>query len=407
MPRLMSRMTARDTAESHRASSPLELLFDLTFVAAIAQIALQFAHKTAEGHALEYLVPFLMVFFAIWWAWMNLTWFASAYDTDDIAYRLLVFVQMGGVLVIAAGVPMAFDDDGFLAVTIGYAIMRVAMLALWIRAGLQHPAGRVTAFRYAAAIGVVQVLWIARVVLGLDSPWVFLALAVLEVSIPAFAERTGTTSWHPHHIAERYGLFTIILLGESVLAATTGVQTALESGLSAELIVIAIGGLAIIFTLWWLYFAEPAGEGLERHRERSFVWGFSHFFAFAALAALGSGLEVAVETAGHPEPGHEAGLGPVAVLYAVAVPVALFLTALWAAHAPIVDRAQISPLAIAMTVVAVLLIPLSATLVGVGGAVVLLALVLAALLALTLVDSARRERRSAVTARPNEGETPR
>ncbi|TMQ89747.1 low temperature requirement protein A, partial [Actinomadura soli] len=94
-----SRMVARDVAEPHRASSPLELLFDLTFVAAVSQIAGRLAHATEEGHVGDAVLPFLMVFFAIWWAWMNFTWFASAYDTDDVPYRVLTFVQMAGVLI--------------------------------------------------------------------------------------------------------------------------------------------------------------------------------------------------------------------------------------------------------------------------------------------------------------------
>jgi low temperature requirement protein LtrA len=89
MPSIVTRMTARKTDEAHRASSPLELLFDLVFVAAIAQVAAQLAHAIAGGHTLETLGPYLMVFFAIWWAWMNFTWFASAYDTDDVPYRVL------------------------------------------------------------------------------------------------------------------------------------------------------------------------------------------------------------------------------------------------------------------------------------------------------------------------------
>ncbi len=98
-------MTARTVDEPHRAATPLELLFDLTFVVAVAALVTQLGHGVAEGHAAEAVGPFLQVFFAIWWAWMNFTWFASSYDTDDVPYRLLTLLQMGGVLVLAAGVP--------------------------------------------------------------------------------------------------------------------------------------------------------------------------------------------------------------------------------------------------------------------------------------------------------------
>jgi hypothetical protein len=85
---------ARSIDEPHRAASQRELLFDLTFVIAIASLSGRFAHVIGGGHGLEALVPFLQVFFAIWWAWVNFTWFASSFDTDDVPFRLLTLVQM-------------------------------------------------------------------------------------------------------------------------------------------------------------------------------------------------------------------------------------------------------------------------------------------------------------------------
>jgi low temperature requirement protein LtrA len=384
MPSLITRMTARDTTQAHRASSPLELLFDLVFVVAIAQVAVQLAHAIAEGHVVESLAPYCMVFFAIWWAWMNFTWFASAYDTDDVPYRILVLVQMAGVLVLAAGVPSAFSGGGFTAVTVGYLVMRVGLVSLWVRAGIQHPEGRATAFRYAAGITVVQILWVSRLAFPDSSPWWFLVIALADLSVPLWAERTGKTAWHPHHIAERYGLFTIIVLGESVLASTLGVQDSLDGGgLSAELVVIALAGLTLLFVLWWLYFSEPAGDGLDRRRSLSFVWGYGHYVIFAALAAVGAGLEVAVESAGHP-------VSDQVVAFAVGVPVAVFLVMLWAVHAPIVDRVVINPVAIAVSAVVIVLLPLSAPAIGVAGALVAMVVVLVALLASVLAVEARR-----------------
>ena len=386
MPSLITRMTARDTTQAHRPSSPLELLFDLVFVVAIAQVAVQLAHAIAEGHVVESLAPYCMVFFAIWWAWMNFTWFASAYDTDDVPYRILVLVQMAGVLILAAGVPSAFSGGGFTAVTIGYLVMRVGLVSLWVRAGIQHPQGRATAFRYAAGIAVVQILWVSRLAFPDSSPWWFLLIALADLSVPLWAERTGKTAWHPHHIAERYGLFTIIVLGESVLASTLGVQDSLDGGgLSTELVVIALAGLTLLFVLWWLYFSEPAGDGLERRPNLSYVWGYGHYVIFAALAAVGAGLEVAVESAGH----HTEVTDQV-VAFAIGVPVAIFLVMLWAVHAPIVDRVVINPLAIAVSAVVIVLLPLSAPAIGIAGALVAMVVVLVALLASALVVEARR-----------------
>ncbi|MET0954961.1 MAG: low temperature requirement protein A [Cryobacterium sp.] len=386
------RMTARDTTEAHRVSSPLELLFDLTFVVAVASLVVQLAHGIEGGHGADEVGPFLMVFFAIWWAWMNFTWFASSYDTDDVPYRLLTMVQMAGVLVLAAGVPAAFDDGNFTAITVGYLIMRIGLVAQWVRAGFEHPESRVTAWRYAAGVSLVQLGWLARLALpeelGVSS---FVVLAVLDVTVPFWAERTGTTFWHPHHIAERYGLFTIIVLGESVLAATYGVQEALGAGgVSGDLVLVSAAALVTLFAIWWLYFLEPAGESLSVKRGRSFFWGYGHYGVFAALAALGAGLEVAVAQAGH-----HLEVSPVVLGYAVGLPVGIFLLLLWAVHAVLESRTQIRPVVILPSAAAVLLVPLAAGALGVTAVVVLIATLCVLIVVITLAGQLRRGRASA------------
>ncbi len=361
-------MVARDTGEVERVSSPLELLFDLTFVVAVAQVATQFAEHVEHGTGAGAILPFLMVFFAIWWAWMNFTWFASAYDADDVQYRLLALLQMGGVLVLAAGVPSAFHSGNFFGITLGYFIMRVGLVAQWVRAGIDDPDGRRTAFRYAAGIVVVQVGWILRLALPTTPSAVpytvyaaFVVLAALDLGVPRWAERTGGTSWHPHHIAERYGLFTIILLGEGVASLAAGVGFILDTNApTVPLVVIGISGLVLLFALWWLYYLEPAGEGLETHRRSSFLWGYGHYFVFVALAALGGGLDVVVADADGA-----LHLSPVVAAYAVAVPVALYLVALWAVHAPILPKVIVRIEVVAPFAVVILLLPLAATALGV------------------------------------------
>jgi len=379
--RIRVRMTARAVDEPHRSASQLELLFDLTFVVAVAAVTAQFAHHVAEGHALSGLLPFLQVFFAVWWAWMNFTWFASSYDTDDAAYRLLTMVQMAGVLVLAAGVPAASDHGDYLFITVGYLIMRAALVAQWLRAAFEHPESRRTALRYAGGIGLLEAGWILRLLLaeagGLPPAAQFPSfalLAALELTVPWWAERERGTTWHPHHIAERYALFTIILFGESVLAVSDGVRGALEAAhVSGGLVIVAVSGLVLLFALWWLYSLLPSGQGLSSRRHVSYLWGYGHFGVFAALGALGAGLEVAVE-----QTGHDLAASPLAIAYAVAVPTAVFVVLLWLTHLPLLGSRGLPPLAALGGVAAVLLIPLAAP--GAGVAFVVAALAGAAVL---------------------------
>ena len=121
-------MVGRDPDEAHRTSTSLELLFDLTFVVAVARAASELHHALGQGHAGHALAGYAVVFFGLWWAWVNFTWFASAYDTDDVAYRLLTLLQMTGVLVYTAGIPAAFEHFNFTTVVAGYVIMRLALV---------------------------------------------------------------------------------------------------------------------------------------------------------------------------------------------------------------------------------------------------------------------------------------
>ncbi|MEV5280031.1 low temperature requirement protein A [Streptomyces sp. NPDC051994] len=326
----MPRMTARSRHEAHRASTPLELFFDLCFVVAVAQAGARLVHALAEGHVGAGLAGYAAVFFAIWWAWMNFTWFASAYDTDDALYRVVTLVQITGVLILAAGVPRAFDDNDFTISVIGYVVMRLAMTSQWLRAAAscRDRAERQVCLRYAAGIVVCQLGWVGMLFVPESArSWVFPLLVLAELSVPVIAELRRSTSWHPHHIAERYGLFTLIVLGETVSAATIAVQEALdEHDELGDLLPLAAGGLLIVFAAWWIYFAVPIHDHLASNRQ-GFVWGYGHYVVLSSAAAIGAGIEVAVEqTVG------KAHISTAAAASAVTVPASLFMLTVWLLH---------------------------------------------------------------------------
>ncbi|MEO8093908.1 MAG: low temperature requirement protein A [Pseudolysinimonas sp.] len=380
-------MRARSGDEEHRTATPFELLFDLVFVVAVASLVTQFAHSTVEGLLAEHIGPFLMVFFAIWWAWINFTWFSSGYDTGDVPYRLLGVLQMAGVLVLAAGVPAAFQDIDYGLITAGYVIMRFGMIGLWVRAAVEHPATRAVSTRYAIGISVMQVLWILRLLLPPQLQVLsFIILVLGEFSVPLWATRSGNDPWHPGHIAERYGLFVIILLGEGVLAASNGLQAALAArGGSLELVVVGVAGLAILVGLWWIYFLEPAEEGLSEKPRWSFFWGYGHVFLFASIAAVGVGLEVAVQVIGH-----HAVVTPTVAGLVVAVPVALALMLIWVLHRPIVVTAVVPALAVFPAAVLMIAAAMLAPVLGVSGVVVAVAVLTAAAVAISLASKRMR-----------------
>jgi low temperature requirement protein LtrA len=318
-------MRPRDPGEPGRTATPLELFFDLVFVIAVSIAAVQLHHALTENHVGHGLTSYAAVFFAIWWAWMNFAWFATSFGTDDWLYRVLTFVQMGGVLVVAAGVEPAFTDGDWVVITIGYVVMRVAMVAQWIRASRSAGPNRVTTQIYAGGIAILQVFWIARLFLPESTQGVtFLLLAAAELAVPVIAERRANTPWHPHHITERYGLFTLIVLGESLLASANAIIEALhESDDLGPLVSISILTLVVTGALWWIYFWPPHHTAIQGLRE-SVRYGYAHYFIFAAAGAFSAGVEVEIDVlTGHSQ------LSDVAASFTVTVPVAIFMLGVW------------------------------------------------------------------------------
>ena len=326
----MRPMPGRDTTESHRAATPLELFFDLVSVVAIAAAAAGLHHAIAENHTGDGIIKYVISFWAIWWAWMNYTWFASAYDNDDVPYRIAVLVMMGGAMMLAASIPHIFTDFDMGMGVFGYVIMRLALGSLWLRAARHDPERKVTAYRYAAGISICQVLWVLLYFFAPQDYFLyFIGLAcVCELSVPWWAEKAAATSWHRHHIIERYGLLTIIVLGESLLALSIAIGTTGKVSTWIPDLYLLIGsGLVLVFGMWWLYFSEEEHHAVDGSTSKGFLWGYGHLIVFGAAAAVGAGLAVQVDVLTD----HAAASESLAAA-SVAVPAALYVLGLWIVH---------------------------------------------------------------------------
>jgi low temperature requirement protein LtrA len=326
----LRRMAGRDPYEVHRVATPLELLFDLTFVIGFGVTASEFAHALSENQVGPGLAGFAFATFAVCWAWINFTWFASAYDTDDWVYRLTTMLQMVGVIILSLGIAPMFrsiehgehvDNQVLVA---GYIVMRIAMVFQWLRAARQDPARRSACLAYAVAITIGQLGWVAVLFVHTSVPVTFLLVVVLvgvEMSGPWIAERRhGGTPWHAHHIAERYSLLVIIALGEGVVGTVASLNAVLgEQGWTVDAVLVAVAGIGLTFGMWWVYFVVPSAL-LHVHRERSFRWGYGHIPLFGAIVATGAGLHAAAYfIEGHSK------LGSVQTVLAVALPVAVYI----------------------------------------------------------------------------------
>lgn len=379
----LRRMVGRDPHQPHRVATPLELLFDLTFVIAFGVAASQFAHALAAGHVGVGLTGFLFATFATCWAWINFTWFASAYDTDDWIYRVLTMVQMVGVLILALGIPPFFasiEHGGHLRnemLVAGYVVMRIALVAQWLRAARQDPERRSACLTYAGAITIVQVGWIGSIFLPVSVPvglGMFVILSFAEMFGPWLAEnRRGGTPWHAHHIAERYGLLAIIALGEGVVGTVASLTAVVEEhGWTPDAVILVIAGTGLTFGMWWIYFVLPGGDLLHAHRERSFAFGYLHIGVYGAIVGTGAGLHTA---AYYVEQHSE--LGSVGTVLSVAIPVAAYVALVFAVYGLMVKAWDAFHILLAVLTAAVLVSAVAAAAAGVPMTACLLIVTLA------------------------------
>ena len=298
------KMSGRDPDETHRAATPLELLFDLTFVIGFGIAASEFAHQLAEDHVGTGLASFVFATFSICWAWINFSWFASAYDTDDWIYRLTTMLQMVGVIILALGLPAMYAsiaEGGHVdnrVMVAGYVVMRIALVAQWLRAAKQDPQRRSACLTYATVVTVAQIGWIAMIPVSTSIVTTFAwaaALVAFEMFGPWLAERRmGGTPWHAHHIAERYSLLTIIALGEGVVGTVASLSAVVSAqGWSVAAVLVAVAGTGLTFGMWWVYFIVPQSQLLHARRELSFRFGYLHLVVFGAIVGTGAGLHAA------------------------------------------------------------------------------------------------------------------
>lgn len=319
---------------TERASSPLELLFDLTYAVSVGVAADHFAELVGAGHAGVGVIAFIFAMVSILVGWINYSWFASAFDTDDWFHRGCTMVLMIGVIVLALGLPAAFEsiaDGAFVDIRLvvtGYVVMRAAMIGLWLRTARTNPEYRRAGLRNAIALAVAQIGWIAlavaEVTLG-PAIVIVLILGTIELAVPVFAQGGADgTPWHPLHIADRYRAFAIITLGEGVVGtvASSGGILGGRVTIDPETAVVIVAGIAITFAVWWTYFCIPFGSLLARYPKRAYVFGNGHILVFIAIAAIGAGLRVTGRAlAGQTDLGHAA------VTATVALPVGFYLLA--------------------------------------------------------------------------------
>jgi low temperature requirement protein LtrA len=277
----------------------VELFFDLIFVAAVSQVAA----PLHERYSLAELTRFTPLFVLIWWAWSGHTLFSSRFNTDDIIQRLLTLTQIFAVAVMAANAKDALDSRSSAGFAAAYGGVRLVLVAQYMRARHVVEARPLT-IRYLLGHGVAALLWLLSAAVPAPGRfWIWGVAFLIDFGTPWLADRHSTRIPHDAaHLPERFGLFTLILLGEAVVAVMRGMES--QENWPALAAISAIGGMAVLFAVCWWYFdgaTVSAAHPIRSRRDAIVfqVWSHAHLPLYLGVVVVGVGIERVVTAAAH------------------------------------------------------------------------------------------------------------
>jgi low temperature requirement protein LtrA len=279
----------------HRDATWLELFFDLVFVVAVAQLSHELVRDTDATGFLH----FIVLFVPVWWAWVGFAFYASRFEYEDAIDRVLWLTAMLASAAMAVNIHEGFGSHAA-AFAISYAAVRTVLVALYVLAGRRVPqAGEVTRFLIVGyAIGAA--LWYASALVDEPLRWYLWGMAmVIEGLTPIAGNRViGRVRVHPWHLPERFGLFMIIVLGESVAGVVAGVA---DVDWHVSTAFVASFGFVAAASLWWSYFDFVQWSGrfglLSTERSGALardIYSYGHFPVAVGLTLLGAGTELAI-----------------------------------------------------------------------------------------------------------------
>lgn len=279
--------------EQHRPVSWLELFFDLVFVVVISRLAHHLAgHLDAAG-----VVTFVVQFLAVFWVWNAFTYYTERFESDGLENRLFAFLA----IVPVAGLAV-FGEEGLGATYVGFALAYLLARAVnqigWARAGVHVPVFRPVAARFLAGYTVVTAVILASfAATGTARVALFALAVVLDIATPYFTvgQQSALPRLSTSKFPERFGLLTIIVLGESVVGVIVGLSELQDRRVLDGLgIVAGVLGLAIGFSLWWLYFDFVARRAPKPVFVTALFWVYLHLAALTAITATGVGVSAAI-----------------------------------------------------------------------------------------------------------------
>lgn len=275
----------------------LELFYDLVYVATVIALG----DRLSKDLSIKGILSFAALFVPTWWTWTGTAFYITRFNLDDVGHRLLIFAQMFAISIMAINIHdgLGHTSQGFAA---GYVGARTVLILMYVRAGLQRPAARRLTTRYATGFGLAASIWLLSILVPEPARFVLWAVGlVIDFGTPLLPSTRRFQAEIPpdtHHLPERFGLFTIIVLGEAFIKVITHASESeglhLANGLYGAL------ALLIAASLWWIYFDNVKGSVVRRTQVAGQVWVYSHLPLVAAITAFGvASKKIVLLEAGH------------------------------------------------------------------------------------------------------------
>jgi low temperature requirement protein LtrA len=285
-----------------RHATWLELFYDLVFVVTISQLSHYLFHEIS----LSNFFGFLFLFIPVWWSWIGTTFFATRFYSDDIVHRLLLLLQMGGAGAMAVNISGAFNNT-FSGFALSYAFMRLILVIEYVRVFRtikSSDSANPLVKRYIIGFSIAAIIWLISAFVPItEIRFVLWVIGlIIDFATPISTSKlTSKVAPHISHLPERMGLFTLIVLGESIVGIVTGMT---EQVWDVYSVIEASLGLCISFSLWWLYFDSTGRLPIQILREKGrislyLIWLYTHFPLVVAITAVGVGIRRLVSSEQH------------------------------------------------------------------------------------------------------------
>lgn len=283
--------------DEHRKVGWLELFYDLVFVATLIELG----NLLSSDVSVEGFIRFSLLFVAIWWSWTGMTFFANRFLIDDVPHRLLVFTQIFSITIMAISIQGAFDNLTGQFV-LGYVINRTILIILYIRAWINVPETRPLLNGYIITFSIGALLWLISAFVSPPLTHILWALGILieftALFLPYMARWQMNFAPHIEHMVERYGIFSIIVLGESFLKV---IDNFAGTPFGSDLFLTGVFISAIACSLWWLYFDDISESEINEGARSLYIWIFFHLPLALGITAYGvSAKKILEQTTGDP-----------------------------------------------------------------------------------------------------------